>query len=115
LDEGPYTLGCMTMYFGTDIAEITSKTRKLDTGVDAEDEMDILYADGRTVHIHQAMDCSEEESLQMVEIIGTKGKIVLNAVANPKEVSVFDNADGFIKEIPVPAQIAFRGMPPVSG
>lgn len=115
LDEGPYTLGCMTLYFGTDIASLTSKTRKLDTGVDAEDEIHITYTDGRTVHIHQAMDCTEEESDEHVEIIGTKGKIVLNAVANPKEIKVLDLEGNLIKEIEVPAQITFRGMPPVSG
>lgn len=114
LDEGPYTLGCMTMYLGTDIVSVTSKTRKLDTGVDAEDEIDITYADGCTVHIHQAMDCSEEESNEHVEILGTKGKIVMNAVANPKEVKVLDLQGNLIKEIDVPTQIAFRGMPPVS-
>ena len=115
LDEGPYTLGCMTMYFGTDIASIKSTTRKLDTGVDAEDTIDIVYNDGRTVHIHQSMDSAPEECIECVEIIGSKGKIVMNAVANPSEVKILDTNGDLIRQIPVPQQIRHRGMPPVSG
>ncbi len=115
LDEGPYTLGCMTFYFGTEIQSVISRTRKLDTGVDAEDTIDVLYKDGRTVHIHQAMDCSEEESKEEVEIIGSKGRIIMNAVANPKEITVQDSEGSLIRTIDVPPQITFRGMPPVSG
>ena len=115
LDEGPYTLGCMTMYFGTDIDSISSTTRKLDTGVDAEDTIDIVYRDGRTVHIHQAMDSTPEDSCEQVEIIGTNGKIVLNAVANPKEACILDAEGNLVKQLEIPSQITFRGMPPVSG
>lgn len=115
LDEGPYTLGCMTYYFGTDIASLNSRTRKLDTGVDAEDELDIVYSDGRTVHIRQAMDCDEEDSHEEVIIRGTEGSIILNAVANPKEVKLLDTDGSLIRSIDVPSQITFRGMPPVSG
>lgn len=115
LDEGPYTLGLMTMYLGTDIASVSSKTRKLETGVDAEDEIDIAYNDGRSVHIHQSMDSAEKDFCEKVEIRGSKGTAVMNAVANPKEIKILDSDGNLIKEIPVPEQIAFRGMPPVSG
>lgn len=115
LDEGPYALGCMTAFFGTDIKTVESRTRKLDTGVDAEEEITVTYADGRRVYIHQAMDAPEEKQEQYVEILGSKGKIRMNAVANPSEVKVMSLDGAVIRELEIPAQIRFRGMPPVSG
>ncbi len=115
LDEGPYALGCMTYFFGTDIDRVSSETRKLDTGVDAEQKMEILYADGRHVTIHQSMDADKEEHEQYVELIGSEGKIRMDAVANPRQVTVFDKDGNEIKQLDVPEQITFRGMPPVCG
>lgn len=115
MDEGPYTLGCMTAFFGTDIKSLRSKTRKLDTGVDAEDEIWVEYQDGCRVHIHQSMDAAEAEQERYVELEGTKGKIRMDAVANPDSVEIFDLEGQSVKRLEIPKQIRFRGMPPVSG
>lgn len=115
LDEGPYALGCMVTHFGTDVDRIESKTRKLESGVDAEQEINITYRDGRTVYIHQTMDSPQEEHSQYVDIIGTKGKIRMDAVANPHDIQVLDSDGSLVRKIEVPAQLRFRGMPPVSG
>lgn len=115
LDEGPYALGCMMMYFGTEIAAVDSKTRKLDTGVDAEQEITVTYKDGKSVFIHQAMDAAEDAHEQYVEIRGTKGSIWMDAVANPSCIKIKDLQGNVIKEPDIPEQIRFRGFPPVSG
>ena len=115
LDEGPYALGCMASFFGTDIDKVDSKTRKLDTGVDAEQEITVTYKDGKMVYIHQSMDAEEGAHQQYVSIKGTKGSIWMDAVANPHTVKILDEAGNVKKELEIPAQITFRGMPPVSG
>lgn len=115
LDEGPYALGCMTMYMGTEIAQVESRTRKLDTGVDVEDELRILFKDGRKASLHLRMDTPHEEHRQEVEIIGTTGKLWMNEVANPTRVQLMTLENEIVQEIKVPEQLHFRGMPPVSG
>lgn len=115
LDEGPYALGCMTAFLGTDIASVSSETRKLDTGVDAEEKIRITYKNGVKVFIHQMMDATDEQHEQYVEIIGTGGRIRMDAVSNPRDIRVYDVDGNEVKRIPVGEQITFRGMPPVSG
>ena len=115
LDEGPYALGCMASFFGMDIESLKSRTRKLETGVDAEQEITIVYKDGKQVYIHQSMDAAEDAHEQYVSLKGTNGSIWMDAVANPHTVKVLD-ADGNVKKnLTIPEQITFRGMPPVSG
>ena len=115
LDEGPYTFGFMTSHFGTDIASVESTTRKLDTGVDAEDEITVKYRDGRVVHVHQRMDTPDAEHRQYTEIVGAKGKICTDEISNPMAVTIYDLDGNVVKEWKAPPQIRYRGMPPVSG
>ena len=67
------------------------------------------------VYIHQSMDAEEGAHQQYVSIKGTKGSIWMDAVANPHTVKILDEAGNVKKELEIPAQITFRGMPPVSG
>lgn len=115
LDQGPYTLAIITEFFGIDIASIESRTRLYETGVDAEDWIRLNYADGRTVDLHQRMDAEEGEEEQFTEIYGTKGRIHLDEVENPKEAFIYDSDGNLVKKLVAPEQIHFRGMPPVSG
>ncbi len=115
LDNGPYTIGWMTDYFGTDIKNVTAKMRKLDTGVDAEDWLTIEYADGKIVTIHQVMDALEKDYKEYAEIIGTEGRILFDTIANPKDCKVYDNEGNLTQQLVIPPQIKNPGMPPVSG
>ena len=47
LDLGMYCLTFASMYFGDEIAEVTSRAEKLDTGVDAMDDIYYTYVDGK--------------------------------------------------------------------
>ena len=115
LDGGPYTLGCMVKHFGTDVARIENRARLLPSGVDAEDEITVTYRDGRVVTIRQTIDIPREEHEDYFEIIGTKGRIRADAVANPHRVSFYDNEGNLLFEPELPPQIKNQGMPPVSG
>ena len=115
LDGGPYTLGCMTDYFGLDIRSIKEEVRKLDTGVDAEDNITVEYSDGRKVRIRQTIDIPREQHEDYAEIIGTEGKIVFQGVANPSACRIEDTSGRVIRELKIPEQIHNQGMPPVSG
>ncbi len=115
LDNGSYTIGWMTDYFGTEISNVTGEMRKLETGVDAEDWITVEYADGKLVTIHQAMDIPEKDYQEYAEILGTKGKIRFDTVANPKECKVYDLDGKLISELEIPPQIKNPGIPPVSG
>ncbi len=115
LDGGPYTLGCMVKHFGTDVARIENRARLLPSGVDAEDEITVTYRDGRVVTIHQTIDIPREEHEDYFEIVGTKGRVRADAVANPHRVSFYDNEGNLLFEPELPSQIKNQGMPPVSG
>lgn len=115
LDGGPYTLGFMTDHFGTDILDVRAKVRKYETGVDAEDEIVVTYPGNVQVFIRQTMDMPRENHEEYAEICGTGGKIRVDCVSNPRNCQVLDCSGNVIKNIPIPAQISFRGMPPVSG
>ncbi|MCD7859123.1 MAG: Gfo/Idh/MocA family oxidoreductase [Firmicutes bacterium] len=115
LDGGPYIYGAMTAFFGTDIAGVESHVRKLDTGVDAEVNAVITYHSGVQVTVRQTLDIPREQHDEYVKIVGTKGSIRMDAVSNPREVVICDEAGNPVKTLDIPPQIRFRGMPPVSG
>lgn len=115
LDGGPYTLGFMTDHFGVEVESVSAEVRKFETGVDAEDRITVTYQNGAVVHIRQTMDIPREQHEEYAEIIGTKGKIWVDGVSNPCHCRVMDLEGRVIKELPIPSQIQFRGMPPVSG
>lgn len=115
LDGGPYTLGFMTDHFGVDVESVSAEVRKFETGVDAEDNIIVTYPGGVQVHIRQTMDMPREQHEEYAEITGTKGKIRVDSVSNPHHCQVLDLAGSVVKELPIPPQIEFRGMPPVSG
>ena len=115
LDEGPYAVGAMVDYFGTDIDSVHAHVRKFETGVDAGSHYEVTYKNGVTVHIHQTMDWVKDQHLDTMTIIGTKGKIWMNAVANPSKCIIYDSMGEKIKELTIPTQLVNQGMPPVSG
>ncbi|MBE5891197.1 MAG: Gfo/Idh/MocA family oxidoreductase [Lachnospiraceae bacterium] len=115
LDEGPYAIGAMVDYFGTDIQSVHAHVRKFETGVDAGSHYQVEYQNGVTVFVHQTMDWVKDQHLDTMTIIGTKGKIWMNAVANPSQCIVYNATGDKIKEIMIPEQLVNQGMPPVSG
>lgn len=115
LDTGPYTIGWMVDYFGTEIENVDAKMRMLESGVDAEDWISVTYKNGCRVNIRQAMDADEGFFEEYAVIEGTKGRVYFDRIANPHTVVFYDENGKVIKQLDIPLQIVNPGMPPVSG
>lgn len=102
LDLGMYCLTFASMYFGDEIAEVTSRTEKLDTGVDATDEIYYTYADGKKAHLRTSMVTGP---VNRGEIKGTQGRIEVDTLNNFTAIRIYDNAGNLLQEPEIPAQI----------
>ena len=79
MDLGVYPLHFALMFFGDQIKEITSTCVKLETGVDAQESMTLIYEDGRMAVLYSSMlvHCN-----RLGEINGTKGCIEVQNINN---------------------------------
>ena len=102
LDLGMYCLTFASMYFGDEIAEVTSRAEKLDTGVDAMDDIYYTYVDGKKAHLRTSMVTGP---VNRGEIKGTQGRIEVDTLNNFSAIRVYDNAGNLLQEPEIPAQI----------
>lgn len=102
LDLGMYCLTFASMYFGDEIAEVTSRAEKLDTGVDAMDDIYYTYADGKKAHLRTSMITGP---VNRGEIKGTWGRIEVDTLNNFTAIRVYDNAGNLLQEPEIPVQI----------
>lgn len=102
LDLGMYCLTFASMYFGDEIAKVTSRVERLDTGVDAVDDIYYTYADGKTAHLRTSMVTGP---VNRGEIKGTRGRIEVDTLNNFTAIRVYDNAGKLLREPEIPAQI----------
>ena len=102
LDLGMYCLTFASMYFGDAVTDVTSQVEKLDTGVDATDDIYYTYADGKKAHLRTSMVA---DSVNRGEIQGTQGRIEVDTLNNFSSIRVYD-AEGNLRQEPeIPAQI----------
>ncbi len=102
LDLGMYCLTFASMYFGDAVTEVTSHVEKLDTGVDATDDIYYTYADGRRAHLRTSMVVGP---VNRGEIRGTQGCIQVETLNNFSAIRVYDAAGNLRQEPEIPAQI----------
>ncbi len=102
LDLGMYCLTFASMYFGDAVTEVTSHVEKLDTGVDATDDIYYTYADGRRAHLRTSMVTGP---VNRGEIRGTQGCIQVETLNNFSAIRVYDAAGNLRQEPEIPAQI----------
>lgn len=102
LDLGMYCLTFASMYFGDEIAKVTSRAEKLDTGVDAVDDIYYTYADGKKAHLRTSMVTGP---VNRGEIKGMQGRIEVDTLNNFAAIRVYDNAGNLLQEPEIPAQI----------
>ena len=102
MDLGVYPLHFALMFFGDQIKEITSTCVKLETGVDAQESMTLIYEDGRMAVLYSSMlvHCN-----RLGEINGTKGCIEVQNINNCEEIRVLDEKRQVTARYPVPKQI----------
>jgi len=102
LDLGMYCLTFASMYFGDAVAEVVSHAEKLDTGVDATDDIYYTYDDGKKAHLRTSMVTGP---VNRGEIRGTKGHIEVDTLNNFSAIRVYDEAGNLVQEPEIPAQI----------
>lgn len=102
LDLGMYCLTFASMYFGNEIARVESHAEKLDTGVDAADEIEYFYRDGRKAHLRTSMVTGP---INRGVIRGTRGRIEVDNLNNYAAIRVYDTAGNLLREPEIPPQI----------
>ncbi|MDD7642445.1 MAG: Gfo/Idh/MocA family oxidoreductase [bacterium] len=103
LDVGVYPLNFASMFFGNDVANITSSCVKHETGVDGQAGMILTYKDGRMATLHMGMYAPTE---QYGIIYGTKGYLIAYNINNIDRIEVFSSDRKLIRTIEVPGQIS---------
>ena len=113
LDMGPYILGRLAYHFGLDVASVDSKFQFLDTGVDSREDYTITFRNGCSVICRCQINADPETEYGILQ--GTKGRIRINSMANPKEILVQDLDGNTQKKLEVPAMTTGKEYPFISG
>lgn len=102
LDLGVYPINFALMAFGTDIKEIVSSCVKIDTGMDAQESITLVYNDGRMAVLHSTMLAKTD---RQGIISGTKGHLIVENCNNPQQIKVVDQDYQLIAQYDAPRQI----------
>lgn len=103
LDVGIYGLTFSTLVLGFHIKDITTTVVKLPTGVDAQENITLLYEDGKIANVYSCM-CANTDKRGI--IYGTKGSIEVENINNFEEIVVYDSSRTCIKRIKQENQIS---------
>ncbi len=102
LDLGVYTLNFAMMLFGTDIKEVVSTCTKMETGVDVQDSITLVYNDGRMA----VLNCSFlTKSDRSGVISGEHGHIIVTNINNPESIKVVNSDYQEVARYTCPPQI----------
>lgn len=102
LDLGVYPINFASMVMGDDIESISGICSYCDTGVDCQENITMMYKDGRMAILTASMMTA---SHRFGLIFGDKGYINCTNINNIEKIEVFDADHNLIKEVPVPKQI----------
>ena len=102
LDLGMYALTFASMFFGDEVERWESHAKLLDTGVDADDEITMYYADGKKAIVRSSM---VTHKVNEGRIFGTKGSIYAKDLTNYSQICVYDENQKLVKEYPIPKQV----------
>ena len=103
LDVGVYPINFAGMFFGTDIAGITSSCVKFETGVDGQAGVILTYKDGRMATLHMGMYAATE---QYGIIYGSKGYLIAYNINNITKIEIYASDRRFIREVAIPEKIS---------
>lgn len=102
LDLGVYTLNFASMYFGDDLADVSTKCLKFPTGVDGSDIITYTYRDGKTARLRTSFLLRFKNE---GTISGSNGKIHIKTLNNYTSIRLLDANGKLCKEIPIPPQV----------
>ena len=105
LEEGvigtPHILSA-TMYFGKEVASVHSVCQKTDTGVDAQENITLLFKDGKMAALQASIHAATD---RMGIISGDKGHLIVENINNPQSVKVLDTNYQTVAVYDAPQQI----------
>ena len=87
LDLGVYLLNFAAMYFGKEVASVHSVCQKTDTGVDAQENITLLFQDGKMAALQASIHAVTD---RMGVISGDKGHLIVENINNPQSVRILD-------------------------
>ena len=102
LDLGVYALNFASMVFGNEISSVAANCVKLDSGVDAQENIMLTYADGRMASMYSTMLAQTD---RRGFINGTNGYIEIENINNYESLKVFNLERKIVAEYTAPTQI----------
>ncbi|MDR0231344.1 MAG: Gfo/Idh/MocA family oxidoreductase [Dysgonamonadaceae bacterium] len=102
LDLGIYPLNFASMVFGTDIKEIVSSCVKIDTGVDVQNSITLIFNDGKMAVLNSTVLAKTD---RQGVISGEKGHIIVENVNNPQRITVVTGDYEMVAQYDCPPQI----------
>ncbi len=102
LDLGIYPLNFASMIFGTDIKEIVSSCVKLDTGMDAQNSITLIFNDGKMAVLNSTVFAKTD---RQGIISGEKGHIIVENINNPQRITVVTGDYEVVAQYDCPPQI----------
>lgn len=102
LDLGVYPINFAAMVMGNDIERITGTCTYCKTGVDCQEDIVMIYKDGRIATLTASMQVA---SHRLGMILGTKGYINCTNINNVEKIEVFNEYHEKIKEVEIPPQV----------
>ena len=102
LDLGVYLLNFAAMYFGKEVASVHSVCQKTDTGVDAQENITLLFKDGKMAALQASIHAATD---RMGIISGDKGHLIVENINNPQSVKVLDTNYQTVAVYDAPQQI----------
>lgn len=88
LDVGVYPINMARMCFGTDIRKISSSCVLSDTGVDTQNAVSFVFADGKVANLQSSslFNCDRRAFIG-----GDEGYIVVDQTGNPHDIYLYDS------------------------
>lgn len=86
LDLGVYCLNFAAMLFGDEIADLRTACVKNEWGVDMQETIALIYADGRMANLHAtALSATDRQGV----VAGDKGFLIVDNINNPTRASAW--------------------------
>lgn len=102
LDVGIYTLNLAAMVFGSEPQAIHSVCTKTDSGVDAQENITLLYPNGKIAALQSSIMATTD---RMGVISGNKGYLIIENINNPERIRLLNKQYETVETFEAPRQI----------
>lgn len=102
LDLGVYAINFALMTFGNDIKGVTSSCTKAESGVDLQDNICLVYDDGKMAVLAATVLCADD---RQAVICGDEGYMTVDNINNPLHAWIWSKDHVLLETIDATAQI----------